>query len=42
MELKHKDCAPDASPEAKRQLFAEASGEGIAQIKDGGYGKKIH
>ena len=40
VEFKYRDCPPDATPEAKAELFQKSLDEGIRQIKDKGYGKK--
>ena len=40
IEMKYKDCPPDASKEEKQRLFDEALAEGMAQISDKGYAKK--
>ena len=40
MELKYKDCPPDADGEGKRALFKKALDEAMEQISDRGYSAK--
>ena len=40
IEFKYADCAPDAAPEARQALFEKTLGEGMRQIKGGGYADK--
>jgi len=40
MEFKYRDCALDATPEEKRELFDKALDEGMRQMHEKGYYRK--